>query len=428
MNKIGVILIYLTVVYIIYLFLKIYSTINNQNTKIIINKESIFTLLIGAIPFTINNILNYTQYKTIVSLIILFFIYLYYFKDKIKETLINAIIILGFVGVIELAFSLILLINSSLNTSVVTIYAKIIMSVLVYNFSYFLVTKNKIKKFIIKLKNFANEFFLLETTLLLIIFIINVSLFFRSENFTNIYNIISIAIVLFYIGFTLFQIVKSKTIIEKLEAKNKELNNSYKASSTAMEQFRELKHNLKNDLFSIKGVFPKEKQVLLNNILMKYNSNYDWLNNITDIPEGLQGIIFIKKLEAEKQKVKLNVNYNSKKNIEEKDFLDICDILGIYLDNAIEASVENGEKLIVLDIRDYNNTMIIKVINKFSNNVNLNEIGNKDYSTKNRNSGLGLNYIKNIKNKNINTKMQIVNNLFIASIEYEVKERKKRII
>lgn len=69
--------------------------------------------------------------------------------------------------------------------------------------------------------------------------------------------------------------------------------------------------------------------------------------------------------------------------------------------------------------------MILKVINKFSNKINLNEIGNKDYSTKNRNSGLGLNYISKIKNKNIKTNIQIVNNLFIASIEYEIKENKK---
>ena len=81
MNKIGVASIYITVVYMIYLFLKIYATINNKNKKIKINKESLLTLLIGAIPFTINNILNYTQYKTIISLLILFFIYLSYYRD-----------------------------------------------------------------------------------------------------------------------------------------------------------------------------------------------------------------------------------------------------------------------------------------------------------------------------------------------------------
>lgn len=423
MNKIGVGFIYLTIVYMVYLFLKIYATINNKKTKFEINKHFIVTLIIGAIPFTINNILNYTQYKTIVSLIILFLIYLYYFRDKIKETLVSSIIILGLVGILELCFSLLLLINSSLNTNNISIFVKIIMSIIVYNFAYFLVRKYKFKLFIKKINSFAQEIFLFETTLLLIIFIINISLFFRSENFNNIYNIISIIILIFYIIFTLIQIVKGKYVIQKLEAKNKELTNSYKASSTALEQFRELKHNLKNDLYSIKGILPKEKQVLLNNILTKYNSNYDWLNNITDIPEGLQGIIYLKKLEAEKHKVKLIVNYNSKKEIKDKDFLDICDILGIYLDNAIEASKEKGDKTIVLDIRDYYDSMILKVINKFSNSVNLTEIGNKDYSTKNRNSGLGLNYISKIKNKNIKTTMQIVNNLFITSIEYKVKEK-----
>ena len=67
--------------------------------------------------------------------------------------------------------------------------------------------------------------------------------------------------------------------------------------------------------------------------------------------------------------------------------------------------------------------MILKVINKFSNNINLNEIGNKDYSTKNRNSGIGLNYVNKIKNKNITTKIQIVNNLFISIIEYKISNK-----
>lgn len=423
MTIINFIISYITQLYMAHLLLKSYSHISDYKNIYTINKKSIITIIVGSILLTINNVFNFTQYKVIVSFFVIFIMNYYNFREKLNDSFINSLIVVITASSLEILLSIPLLINSSIITNSTSLIFKVIMSLTIFKLTDILLKQDKINYYIKKIKNFARRIFFFESTLLLLVFVINILLFFRSEKFNDIYNICAIIIFSLYIIFTLIQIIKGRYVIEKLEAKNKELTNSYKASSAAMEQFRELKHNLKNDLYSLKGVLPKEKQILLNNLMSKYNTNYDWLNNVTDIPEGLQGIIYLKKLEAEKQKVKLNVNYNSTKDIAEKDFLDICDILGIYLDNAIEASKENGDKTVVLDIRDYYDSMMIKVINKFSNNVNLNEIGNKDYSTKNRNSGIGLNYISKIKNKNIKTKIQIVNNLFITMIEYKSKKR-----
>lgn len=423
MKILEIFILYITIYCMTYILLECYSNLKNNTLSLKQNNILKIKIAIFSILFELNNLFNFTEYKVIISFLIIFLLYLVCFKDNFKETMIHTIIIVILATFIELICSLLLLINSSITMSFNNVIMKVLLSVFVFKLTEWILRKEKVLMVINKIKKFAQEKYFFELTLLLLIFVIDILLFFRSENFNNIYNICSIFILAIYIVFTLTQIIRSKYIIEKLEAKNTELKNSYKAFSAAMEQFRELKHNLKNDLYSIKGILPKEKQILLNNIMSKYNSNYDWLNNVTDIPEGLQGIIYLKKLEAEKQKVKLNVNYNSKKEIKEKDFLDICDALGIFIDNAIEASKEIGEKVIVLDIRDSNETMILKVINKFSNNINLNEIGNKDYSTKNRNSGIGLNYVNKIKNKNITTKIQIVNNLFISIIEYKISNK-----
>lgn len=419
MKIINFIISYITQLYMAHLLLKSYAHISDYKNIYRFNKKSIITIIIGSIFLTINNVFNFTQYKVIVSFSVIYLMNCYNFKEKINDSFINSLIVVIIASCLEILVSIPLLINSSIIINSTSLIFKVIMSLIVFKLTDIILRQDKIRYYIKKIKNFAKKIFLLEFTLLLLIFVINILLFFRSEKFNDIYNIGAIITFLLYIIFTLIQIIKGKYVIEKLEAKNKELTNSYIASSAAMEQFKELKHNLKNDLYSLKGVLPKEKQILLNNLMLKYNTNYDWLNNVTNIPEGLQGIIYLKKIEAEKHKVKLNVNYNSTKNIDEKDFLDICDILGIYLDNAIEASKENGNKIVVLDIRDYYDSMMIKIINKFSNNVNLNEIGNKDYSTKNRNSGIGLSYVSKIKNRKIKTKIQIVNNLFIADVEYK---------
>lgn len=59
--------------------------------------------------------------------------------------------------------------------------------------------------------------------------------------------------------------------------------------------------------------------------------------------------------------------------------------------------------------------IVIEIINPFINDVNLNQIDNKNYSTKRKTTGLGLNHIKNL-NKKIKVKKEIIYNLFKVSI------------
>ena len=52
----------------------------------------------------------------------------------------------------------------------------------------------------------------------------------------------------------------------------------------------------------------------------------------------------------------------------------------------------------------------------------MNRIGTKDYSTKNRKSGIGMYYIEKNNNPNIKTKFEIINNLFVSTIIYTTKK------
>ena len=135
------------------------------------------------------------------------------------------------------------------------------------------------------------------------------------------------------------------------------------------------------------------------------------------MPQGLEGLLYLKKYEAENKTVNLIINYNSKIKISNKDYLDLCDVLGIFLDNAIESS--NGkEKIVLLDAHDKKNSIIITITNKFNNYINLSKIGEKNYSTKKVKSGIGLYYVNNLKNKRITTDIKIINNLFNTYIIY----------
>lgn len=85
---------------------------------------------------------------------------------------------------------------------------------------------------------------------------------------------------------------------------------------------------------------------------------------------------------------------------------EITRILGILLDNAIEATLECEEKVIKIELRHdssrHKNLIIIK--NTYLNKeINLDKIFEKSYSTKPNNSGIGLWEVRQILKKNLNT-------------------------
>ena len=418
MEVIKYLLYFLTILYIEYLLLDSYSKISNNNKKVA--KKINFSLIFCACLYLCNNLFNLTEYKIIISFIIIILSNLVYFKDDIKEIIQNSVIIVVVNVIVELLFTIIFLNNANnvqyLNDNIIL---KILFSILVFYITNKVIGWNKINNGIFKIKEITNKVVSIEIIFLLMLVVLNILGFIISEDFDNIYSICSIVISLIYIIFTTFSIVKRQYNIKKLEAKNKELTESYKNYTKAFDDFRELKHNLKNDLYSIKAVVPKEKQMLLNNLITKYNKKYDWLNDLDNIPEGLEGILYLKQNEAKNNKVNLIINYDSKSKILDKDFLDLCDVLGILLDNAIESSKKTKNKIVMLDVGEDKNFINIKIMNNYNNDININELYKKDYSTKEQKSGLGLYYIDKLKNKNIKVSISVINNLFIVTVKYK---------
>jgi len=78
-------------------------------------------------------------------------------------------------------------------------------------------------------------------------------------------------------------------------------------------------------------------------------------------------------------------------------------------------------KVIEVNFKEINKSLNIRISNKYINDIDVNKIGNKNYSTKEYKSGLGLNFIKSIKNSKIKVNFKIVDNLFITDILYSVK-------
>ena len=422
MNLLEFLVYFFAEVFMIYFLLNIFANIDKVSFKFCNTTKSKIIVSIFAILLIFNSMHNYTEYKLLITFLIMILLYYNYFKTGLRNSIYNAAIVISFNSILEILLSLIMFIGLAnyidLNNNELL---KIAFSFIVFGTSNRIFYIEKVSGLVRKFKETLEQNISLEIILASIVVILNIFSFFRSQDFKNMYSIISIVIGIIYIILTSSVIVKSKFLVEKLVAKNKELSNSYKAYSETIQQFRELKHNLKNDLYGIKTNLPKEKQVYINDVILKYNKDNEWINNIEDMPEGLQGLIYLKKNEAEKNKVKMLINYKSSNKIQENDFVDLCDTIGILIDNAIEASKDLKNKIFLLDVNDINNNIEITITNSFTNKIDTTEIGNKNYSTKKKKSGLGLNYIKRINNERIKVKLSIINDLFITKIIYKAK-------
>lgn len=111
------------------------------------------------------------------------------------------------------------------------------------------------------------------------------------------------------------------------------------------------------------------------------------------------------------------------KDLNARDFKDLTRILGVYLDNAIEASVLSEKKQLGIEIYKVKNDIEIIISNTYSNKVDKDKIGNERYSTKGLTRGHGLLLVKRIlKNNNrLTSEAKITDTIYSQTIKIKEK-------
>lgn len=189
-------------------------------------------------------------------------------------------------------------------------------------------------------------------------------------------------------------------------------------------------HEYKNNLSVLRGMIDKSNDKALKYIddLMEFktDNNNNWMESLKRIPEGgLQGILYYKLLQADELKINTNFNVSDTYNptsylkVSEEVKTKICKLLGIYLDNAIQAVNSLEEKNIYLNIDENEDFIIFKIANNFSGHVDIDKIYDNGYSTKEFGHGYGLPIAKEIfdSEESIINKTQIIKDKFIQEIK-----------
>ena len=256
---------------------------------------------------------------------------------------------------------------------------------------------------------------LLITNLILMILVI--AMHYYLINFYNditpaFITFISILSLLAYFFVSIYSIINSS----KLEITARDLegaNLTIHSLRVLHDTVRTFKHDFDNIVTTIGGYINTNDMEGLKNYYSQLEEDCSRVNNLYILnPDninnpGVYNLLTTKYNEAEEKGIKVTLTVLLDLNDLHMKIYEFARILGILLDNAIEAAKECDEKIINVTFRkeESRHRILVIIENTYVNkDVNIDQIFEKGVSSKQGNSGLGLWKIRQIlkKNNNIN--------------------------
>ncbi len=292
----------------------------------------------------------------------------------------------------------------------------------------------KIKLTNINLKGRYGVLIVLSLLLTLIIFYTNIYLGSKAGFNEDVLRANGILFLTYFIllGVILFVLIRSLTKELEFRNKQKEFEN-LKQYTESLEKLysdmRVFRHDYINIISSMIGYIDNrdmdglerhfyENIIPVSKSMQKKDFKIGAIKNI-DIPE-IKGIVSSKLIRA--QELGLDVHVEVVENIDDikMNIIDLSRILGILLDNAIEASKESLEFKLKLAFIKTEKAIIIVISNSYKEkNISLNKIFKPNYSTKGSGRGLGLNNLKKIIDDydNVFLETKMIDNYFIQELQ-----------
>ncbi len=403
--------------------LGIFFTYKTSNEKVFLTSKNILIVILGGCLCVINNIFSYQGVRLLGNYLILICIFRLLQPSNIKNLTFNYTLLMIYGLIIEASVILLsvpIFGKEGLNNFSFAEQALLILIIYVvwfgtwkYFFNIIASKVEKIKKIIFNIFNFEIVFILLFATINIIM----------SNYYLDLkrLDLVLLFIIILNATFLIMTfIIKNKYFQENLKIKNKTLEENIRLYEQVAEDYRIMKHNLIGDLMMVKPLCNKSGQEVINQKIINYKKDYEWITNINNVPEGIKGILYIKKEEAKRSKVKIIIESNySEQKLKPKEYLGLCEVLDIVINNAIEAARNSKNKIVKIEISGAKE-LEVKITNPFSNDIDITKLGEKDYSTKNRDSGIGLYSVIKKEQKKLKIKNEIIGDLFISKIKLAI--------
>lgn len=382
-------------------------------------KQAICYVASFSIIANLTNILIPKPFNSTINILAYLFLIILIFKLKFFKALMAVLIpniIFVLVGIIVQNIY-ISIFSISTEFAISTPIHKITLSLLVYLFVYIIYVL--LKKFKINITLFENM--KKKSNLILIIdFIIGIITISIQSYVFSIYSdilpfgitLLNISILLIYFSFNFYALIRTN----KLEITTQDLEQSRQYNKTLEilhDNIRGFKHDLSNIMTTIGGYIQTGDMEKLRKFYNGLQADFNEINNLNILSPSVINepavycLLTNKYYLAESKGITVNLEiFIDLRELRIKIY-EFTRILGILMDNAIEAASECNEKIINVVIRkDFHSERQLLIIeNTYLNKqIDTEKIYEKGYSTKEHNTGIGLWEVRTIlkKNENLN--------------------------
>lgn len=374
--------------YMIYLFVK-----KNYNPVISGRQKKLFFVIFGLLNGIISSLIMYlmpanlqlirTLITTIISIVVI--------RKTLKVGWLKSItsfliIMLGtIVGnfVVPIIANLVLKINS-LETLTENIFLYFLANILIYLIAFLFIRFTPFAKIVGQIKNMKPVVILLMVTIVLMWGHFYLQYQHKSNLYIFIFSVLSSIIYLSVSIIYTMQYQKSERILE--EQKQQAFYNQ--SLTTALQDFQRFKHDQVNHLSVVYSMLEKNNVIdALTYLKETQNTTKSFSNpalfNITNA--GLFGIISSKIDKANQSGIDFDIKVIGQVgSIPNVKISDLCEVVGIYLDNAIEEVIGNGKLKVSMTLTSTDENVILKISNECG------EIPNLTKSSKGTSHGHGL--------------------------------------
>ena len=399
--------------------------------------ELLILLLSSSLIFIIS--IGIFNFVPIALLVIPFFFYL--FKKNIQYLVIKFTFLVLYLIVLAQSSKIILSLFSAIIKKIEYNYSIFLQNIL-FLFLLFLITKriniilNSVVESIIPSEKYKYILYFCALCTLTTYYIFLMYSIFKGSSYIRLLSIVTGIIFILLCTYITVSVVKNIKLEtnNKIESAKLEQQKKYiLALEKNNNEIKKFKHDFNNIILGLDGYinnddFNKEKlKKYLNSTIMTFNNNIE-LNDIVIAKlnsikvSSLKSLITNKVLMAQNNNIDVNINTQGEITNFYTDEMQLSRILGILLDNAIEASLEvPDDKKIEVNIIQIDKTTDIQISNTFNNTgTPITDFNKEGFSTKGTNRGLGLSSAHEIANKlNMLLNTEIDGNTFIQNLSIE---------
>lgn len=309
-----------------------------------------------------------------------------------------------------------------------SIFGTIITYIILFSITYGL--REKLNKLINSKIDNNKKLILLSISTLICIFMFFYTLI-KEFRFSN--NIITYLIAMVIMIVMLGSLIKQIMYNDKLIDEYDNLLSLMKTFEKEIENQRILRHEIKNEFRTIRAKISENQD---NEEIIKYideivkdkytisKEKYAKFGYLP--PNGIKGLCYFKVQDAENKGIDVDINISKKVenstifDLNIKEERDFGRILGVYLDNAIEASAQSSKKEMGFEAyANLDKELKIIISNTYDNDIDEEKLGQEIFSTKGKTRGHGLLLVRQLinRNKRFEAKTEMKDNIYTQTIE-----------